>query len=351
MSQATAQKSTTAKYAVGALKLALTVLVVALLYWAVEWRRVIEALAGIRWSWISLALLIVLARNAVDALEMHVVLAKIGLRVGMLRIFLNNALGNLYALVLPGAVLAKGVKFGGLAAAAGTKSAVLNAMVYNGMIQLLPPLVFGLAALVYDNPLPQTHVVNLSLAFGGLTVAGLALLYHPTLGIYTLGTMRNVARRFPRKFAKRLSSSLDAVERFQSFKMSDHLLVLAIATVAMTLSLARLACGFAAMGIDVPVFRVAWIYIFLRVLRLLPLTIGNLGIREGVLIAALARFDVPAATAIAMGLVLYCDRLFLALVGLVYQVCLMVGLARLRPAEPSPIVPIGTSSPSHSIAA
>jgi uncharacterized protein (TIRG00374 family) len=341
------------RYAVRLIKLAGTALLVIVLFRSVEWQRVLEALAGIRWTWIALALVAVLTRNVVDALEMRVVLARLGLQIGLWRIFFNNALGNLYALVLPGAVLSKGVKFGAMAAAAGKKSAVLNAMIYNGLIQLFPPLVIGLAALAYDNPLPETRVVEMVVVLGVAITIGLAALYHPTLGRHSLNAMRIVLHRLPERFGKRFSGMVDSIERFQQFRPSDHLLVLTIATLAMVLSLVRLSFGFAAMEIDVPVFRVAWIYIFLRVLRLLPLTIGNLGVREGVLIVALARFDVPAETAVALGLVLYCDRLLLALVGLIYQLSLTLGLAKLAGVQPgsagATIAPV--SPPEHRAAA
>lgn len=338
MAEAT-RRQTVIRYAIRCIKLIGTALLIALLYWSVEWRRVIEALADIRWGWIAAAFVAVIARNVVDALELRVVLSRIGIRLGLMRIFFNNALGNLYALILPGAVLSKGVKFGTLAAAAGAKSAVLNAMVYNGMVQLLPPLVIGLIALSYDNPLPETQLVPLAVAFGGAIVVGLAMLYHPLLGRHTLRVVRALAQRLPAKIEKRLHGMYESIERFQAFRPRDHVLVLSIATLAMALSLVRLSFGFAAMGIDVPVLRVAWIYIFLRVLRLLPLTLGNLGIREGVLIVALARFDVPAATAVALGLVLYCDRLMLAAVGLLYQICLSLGWAQLgaAPVNDAPV--------------
>jgi uncharacterized membrane protein YbhN (UPF0104 family) len=239
------------RYAVRLIKLAGTALLVIVLFRSVEWQRVLEALAGIRWTWIALALVAVLTRNVVDALEMRVVLARLGLQIGLWRIFFNNALGNLYALVLPGAVLSKGVKFGAMAAAAGKKSAVLNAMIYNGLIQLFPPLVIGLAALAYDNPLPETRVVEMVVVLGVAITIGLAALYHPTLGRHSLNAMRIVLHRLPERFGKRFSGMVDSIERFQQFRPSDHLLVLTIATLAMVLSLVRLSFGFGlSRGLD-----------------------------------------------------------------------------------------------------
>jgi hypothetical protein len=82
------------------------------------------------------------------------------------------------------------------------------------------------------------------------------------------------------------------------------------------------------MAIDVSLVHVLWISAFLVFTAALPLTIANLGVREGLLIVALSPFDVAPALAIALGLLLFSNQIVAALIGVAYQIALNFGWVR-----------------------
>ena len=53
-----------------------------------------------------------------------------------------------------------------------------------------------------------------------------------------------------------------------------------------------------------------------------PLTLGNIGIREGILVFVLATYGVPPEQSILLGMVLYVDHVLFALLGGAFQLTL-----------------------------
>lgn len=72
---------------------------------------------------------------------------------------------------------------------------------------------------------------------------------------------------------------------------------------------------------------VIWLMAVLLVARRVPITISNLGVREGILIVVLGLYGVEPERAFAVGLVVFSGHIFVALFGLAYQVALTLGLA------------------------
>jgi uncharacterized membrane protein YbhN (UPF0104 family) len=83
-----------------------------------------------------------------------------------------------------------------------------------------------------------------------------------------------------------------------------------------------------AVGVDVSPVHILWISAFLVFTAVLPITIANLGVREGLLVFALAPFGVNPATAVALGLLLFANQIIAALVGAFYQLAISLGWVR-----------------------
>ena len=89
-----------------------------------------------------------------------------------------------------------------------------------------------------------------------------------------------------------------------------------------------LICANRAFDVDLPFLTLFWINAILLAARQVPITISNLGVREGILIAVLSTYGVEPERSVAIGLTLFCCHVFAALIGLVYQIFLSLGLAR-----------------------
>ena len=64
---------------------------------------------------------------------------------------------------------------------------------------------------------------------------------------------------------------------------------------------------------------------FLFISRMLPLTVGNIGIREGILVLAFGVYGVEPAAAILVGLIVFSSIIIVGVVGAIYQVAIAMG--------------------------
>jgi uncharacterized membrane protein YbhN (UPF0104 family) len=91
-----------------ALKFVLTAVVLGLLVRVVGWRDLLDRLAAARWPWLEAMYGVALVNFVVIAACLRVLLTKAGVEIGLGRLLLANSLANLYALVLPGDLMASG---------------------------------------------------------------------------------------------------------------------------------------------------------------------------------------------------------------------------------------------------
>jgi hypothetical protein len=75
---------------------------------------------------------------------------------------------------------------------------------------------------------------------------------------------------------------------------------------------------------------------FLFISRLLPLTLGNLGVREGILVLSFGLYGVEPAEAILVGLLMFSSVLFVAVVGAAYQIAIAMGWLDWKPDKAPP---------------
>lgn len=319
------------------LKLAFTLLLVGLLVRLAGAQDIISTFADLDWRWVVLMLGSTLLRRYLVSVQLCLTLLKSGLSVTVIRVFLANALAALYSMFLPGNIASAGVKWLDLSAATGKKAAVFNGLVYHRLVMTLLTLALGGAALTFSNPLPYESLTYLSGIFMIVLTVVFISLYHPKLGVHMETFLRRVSNLLPQRFAKYATSAIDAMQRFHGFTLRDHLTLFAWALLSVTAGILVLYCGIRAVGLDVSPLDILWISALLVFTAALPLTVANLGIREGFLVLALTPFGVAPAAAVTLGLLVFANNIMFALVGAAYQIALTFGWASWRNTLPSEI--------------
>jgi uncharacterized membrane protein YbhN (UPF0104 family) len=142
-----------------------------------------------------------------------------------------------------------------------------------------------------------------------------------------------VLRYTPDFFRLHATSVLNAFAELRKLRLVTYAAALAMAT--LVFGLAILATWFAASAasVEVPLSAFYWINLFLFISRLLPLTVGNIGVREGILAVAFGLYGVPAAAAVLVGLLMFSSFLLIGMVGGAYQAAIANGWVewRVRP--------------------
>lgn len=308
-----------------ALRLAFTAVLLAFLVHFVGWGELAAGLSRARWRWLAAMYSLSLLAFAVSAASMHVLLSKSGLNVSLGRVLLVNALSNLYALVLPGDLVAGASKWVMLSSATGQRAKVLTAIVLNKIANGLPPLLFGSLALVFHNPLPQLPVGEVAVAVASVAVVSIFLVLNRRVGPLIDGWIQRAARTLPERLRGGVEKLIESLAAFRALRWSDHLQVLTLCSLAFWFMFLGFLCATRALGLDVPVATLLWTMLTLFVSRLLPITFNNLGVREGVLILAFGTIQVEPALALGVGLVMFSNAIWIGLLGAGCQLAVALG--------------------------
>lgn len=316
------------------LRIAVGSLILLILYRVIGREDFAAALSRTEWRWLlplyaNAALTILL-----NAALLQYLLRCAGLTPGLRRVLLAKALGSFYALVLPGDVFGGAAKWADLSAATGDRAGVLSSMVLSKIALAVPPLLVGSIALAIDNPLEEPSLAVASGVVAALVISITALVLNPV----TAGRVNVVSARLLRKMPGIVQRPgarlLESVADFQKLRSGNYVCVLAMSFAVFALGIAGLFFAATAVGLSIPTAVFFWVSLILFVSRLLPLTVGNLGIREGILAAAFGLYGVAPAAAVLAGLLMFSSQVVTATFGAAYQIALANGWVRWRTSTP-----------------
>jgi hypothetical protein len=224
-------------------------------------------------------------------------------------------------------MIASAAKWANLSSATNNKSVVINAIVYNRLVILVPPLIIGAVALAWENPFPD------SLLEEGVTLLALAgivaviCIFHPKYGAATDRFARKLFGSLPLKIKNLVETVLDALQPFRRFQLRDHISIYSVGILSMVMNFAVFACAVKAVGLEIPFLTQAWTMALLLSSRQVPITLSNLGIREGILMVVLSNYGVDLEISFTLGLIIFSYSIVMALIGLLYQISLTLGLS------------------------
>jgi hypothetical protein len=269
----------------------------------------------------------VAGRGLSQSLLTHVLLNKIGSSATVLRVLLANSLASFYGLVVPGDIVASFAKWKNLSIATGQKASVLNAIVYHRLLLIILSLTIGLIALAWENPVPQYPIAIISSILLLASFVLGALFFNARVGVFVDPFLQRIALKLPDALARRIRSVVSSLGAFRRLSGSDHALFVLLGLLTIGFTIASLTIASHALSLDLSLITLAWLQVMLMLVRVLPITIGNLGVREVFLVVVLAGYGIESATAIAFGLLLFSRELFIAIIGGLYQFALLFGWA------------------------
>jgi uncharacterized membrane protein YbhN (UPF0104 family) len=288
-----------------ALRLAVAALALLWLATSVDLAAVGRALAAVSWRAVLLATIASFVGNVVIAFRLRVLLAGQGVRARASQTLAINLAAFFYNLLLPvGGVGVAALRLQRLSArATGGFTAALTAMVCDRLAALAGLGLVGLAGWVAD-PHPKPPGTLLVLLAGTGTIAVLAApravpsawrAFMRELQAGGSGTWWSAA-------LARLRDALGSVARLSPGTLAA-IVALSIAAqmpgVVVFWALGRaldLGPTFAAM---------AWVRSVVVLITVLPISIGGLGVREGMLVLTLAAYGVPVADALALSILVF----------------------------------------------
>ena len=236
-------------------------------------------------------------------------------------LFGASAITALYSMVLPG-ILDAPVKWYILRQRTGKGSNVFSSMVYNQTTILFYMGATALIALIITNPGDNWHFPVVCSAILALLIIVCLLLFTPTIGPKFTNSLSHILKPLPVSLRDRGLKILEQLSLFQTAPWSFHFKMLLMNFVSITI-FGTIIYVFAAktVGINVPIGVLVWQYALIFILGRLPITIANLGLREATLIGTLALYNVDSSSALLMSMIIFSNRILMALIGAAYQIC------------------------------
>ncbi len=273
-------------------------------------------LTSARWQWVLGAMVLTAPVIVLVSWKWQILLAAAGTHERLARLIRMNLVGGFYSEVLPGeetGALIKGV----ILARYSNGDAVAASIVVDEILGTISVFSIALAALALTHPFALRVPIFVALAvmtaiFACLLVLALTPRLHGVaFGVAGSGR-RLLARMLPQALAKRLDLGAD---RFRAWlepfadrlvlypRRGSHLLAaFAITVVAHLGADASVYCTMHAVGANVSLLDVCWVYAAISAVVTVPATISGFGLRESANVIILGQLGVGGSTALAVSL-------------------------------------------------
>ncbi|OGD86148.1 hypothetical protein A2164_01560 [Candidatus Curtissbacteria bacterium RBG_13_35_7] len=175
-------------------------------------------------------------------------------------------------------------------------------------------LILGLFVTIYFfSPLRNQEISKLVFLLFSISIFTIFLLLKKETWITLLGKLRfalgSRAKRFT--FLPKLQKSFERISDFE-FLWLNIILISFIFHLIATFSIWLIGM---ALGVNLDFFQLIWIYAFVSILLLVPITIGGLGLRESGFIFFLGLLGIKAEVAVSLSILLFASQFFFAIIG------------------------------------
>ena len=312
------------------LSLSLRVLVAAILlgwvFTQVDFGQFARTVKAARWHFLIGLWTLNVVFSLLQSYALQIILRKQECRVGLDRLFAVSCVTALYSLVLFG-IVSTGVKWYMLKRTTGKGTNVLSSMLYNQLTLSIVMVVIGsgradLGESNAGRPAGRTQwVLPAACAVGIVVIVLLSVLaVNRRTGGAVIRLLVAGLRFMPRAVRGKGQEMLNQVVVFQNAGWRFHAQI-ALLNVIDGLVVGLLMYLFAARAahVVVPMGMLIWLCAIVFVLSKIPVSVANLGVREVTLIGLLGLYGVDKSAAFLMSMVLFSGLVFMALLGLAYQ--------------------------------
>ena len=299
------------KAVIFAVRTAVSVGILAVLLHRLDWHQLSGVLRGIRPGYVALAPVCLAAAFLFGAVRWHTLLSAMGISQSVRRCYAIYLIGHFYNMVLPGAISGDAIRISlcALNARGGIGGCTFAVLLERagGMASLF--VLGAVGALVISPAMAD--------ALGGAPVRALPAV---AAGILAAGGLCFwVGRRIPARLYERRGRFIARAGELASRAASLTPRVLAsffvcsalfqMSDIVGTYFIAR------SLGVVLPFTLFLVVVPVVFVATLLPISLGGLGVREGAFVYLLGLVGVDASSALALSLLVYCNRLLLCGVG------------------------------------
>ena len=300
-------------------KLLVTVILLLWVFSRIDLTQFSQILKKARWSFLWIVWGLTIVAYWILSIKMRLILKKQDCHADTGTLFGASAITALYSMILPG-VLDAPVKWYVIRQHTGKGSNVFSSMVYNQFSVLIFTSASALVALIVTNPTGNWHLPAICLAILIFLIAVSLSLLNRTLGPKLTSYLSHIIEPLPASFRSTAGKILSQLSVFQTASWAFHFKVVLLNFMSITIVSTTIYIFAAkAARIDVPVGVFIWLCAVIFILGRLPISIANLGVREVTLVGTLALYGVDAPSAFLMSMIIFSNRILMAIIGVIFQ--------------------------------
>lgn len=283
------------------LKVLVTLLLLTLVLQRVDYQIVFETVRSADIGLLIIPIILYFPLQLLAAYRWYFLLRQLNRGLSFWSIVRHNALGQFSGLLLPGQIGGDIVRFAAASRGQQGKAVLALSIAIDKLAFLAAVAGIGMLGAVGNGPLLQLQTVyGVILGVFGITLIAVAFLCR-FRNERTAQWVFALSDRLPK-----LKQALAALAKWFSLPQLPIRAVALLLLLALGFQLANAVGSYVtARSMHIVVDPIDWAAInaIVALIQVLPITIGGLGIREGVFAAILALYNVPAAQAVAFSLV------------------------------------------------
>jgi hypothetical protein len=286
---------------------------------ALDWQRLSRVFFNIRLEYVWIAPILLLAGLYSLSVRWSLLLNYFETHLSSKKSFIYYLVGNFYNIILPGSIGGDVIRIGICAIAQKKPVTLITSSV-------LLERVFGLLAVLFLGAIGIFFLSDdLRQQLGATVTTSILVLF--SIGLFSFITIWVLLRFIPlkslgSKFEKNkiLATIVNVFDRIRQIPVTALLGILGFNLLSQILDI--IASYFLAKSIllDLPAIVFFVIIPIVYISTVLPISLGGLGVREGVLTLLLSRFGIISSDAVTFSFVLYLNRVFVASIGGIVQI-------------------------------
>ena len=276
--------------------------------------KVLGAFAEADFTWLFAGCIVIILIRILMAWQMKAVVRHQDVHLTTARAFVINLITGFYTLIL-GDMSAGVMRWHKLSRPSGKRAEVLAALVFLRLINSSVILLFGVIALLIDDPFDKPVISFTAIAFLAGIMVVFCSIFLERVVVRIERCLRDSLPGVTPFIWEKLRMVWSALAQYRTLSKS------ALATITWV-SLLNLISSFAfffllakALHLAIPLITLVWVRAMVLVIQLIPVSIAGLGVREGALVFILPIYGISPADAMAFSLFLFGLIIVIGLVG------------------------------------
>jgi glycosyltransferase 2 family protein len=282
-----------------ALRLVISLGLLALVLWLAHWRSVIGVLEQVAGRWVFVAVCLCFADRLVCNHRWQILLAARGVPVGFLRLFVVQLAANFFGSFLPSSVGIDAIRIAALCRAGESTAPVVAATLVDRLSKGIATFLFGSAAILALAGERIPHQVQQMVLYSTLAVVIM------TVAAFHRAVRRRVRLALLPRLSERWGRAVSAVADGSLAFRRDGRALVAVTVLAAVLFAIRILCIKAltlACGVEIPIASLVLIVPIIWIVLMLPVTIGNIGLQDASYVGLMGLIGVSAPIAVSVSL-------------------------------------------------